>query len=198
MVGGCSTFGTGASDRSTVASWLQRLCNEHAPEEKILVENYGYYLSDSDREEIEEVRILEALPIRPGDIVLGDWGFSNEVPLLDLKKEGERPHNHGEIFFDIGPFSGHLTENGYRLTAEKIFERLKTDGFFNQSIQHTSIPEKKQNFITNSEQKEISNEKLEVYRDKLKALYEINFSVGAVVMNCNPFTLGHRIWLNRQ
>lgn len=180
MVGGCSTFGIGASDRNTVASCLQRLCNEKVREESILVENYGYYLSNEDRTDEEELQILKALPVRPGDIVLCDWGFSNSVPFLDLRGEGQRPHNYGEIFFDIGPVSGHLTENGYRLTAEKIFERLEASGYF-----HKSLCETQQTMPFNGAE-------LDEYKATLKKLYDRQYSVGACVMNCNPFTLGHR------
>ena len=187
MVGGCSTFGIGASDRNTVASWLQRLCNEKIPEEAIVVENYGYYLSDGDRTNMEEVQILNALPVQPGDIVLCDWGFSDDVPLLDLRKEGQHPHHYGEIFFDIGPFSGHLTENGYRLTAEKIFDRLETDGFF-----HKNSDSEPRKVSPVSEQISVNAIELDDYKSTLRDFYNKHYSVGACVMNCNPFTLGHR------
>ena len=186
MVGGCSTFGIGASDKNTIASWLQRLCNEKAPEEAIVVENYGYYLSEVDKTNMEEIQILNALPIKSGDIVLCDWGFSDNIPFLDLKEEGRRPHGYGEIFFDIGPTSGHLTENGYRLIAEKIFERLKASELLHKN--HSGSPKE----ATHSAELSINNPELSAYKAALKDFYEKHYSVGACVMNCNPFTLGHR------
>lgn len=185
MVGGCSTFGIGAPDEGTIASHLQRLCNEQIPENRIVVQNYGYYLAEADRETMEEMRILESLPVKPGDIVLCDFGLTDKIPLVDVSGEGKRPHEYGELFFDMGPSSGHLTENGYRMTADKLFERLRAE----KLLESASPAGQPLRAFSLSEENKAS---LEEYKNRLRALYQERFSVGAIVMNCNPFTLGHR------
>lgn len=178
LVGGCLTFGVNASDQNTIASWLQHICNEKAPEEHFLVQNYGYFLWEADAEYMEEIRILQSLPLQAGDIVICGFGSSAAVPNVDISGIGKRPHNYGEIFSD----TIHLNGNGYHVVAEKLFEKLKKENFFRQLIQ-----EKISECVSGEEQKTLQN-----YKNKLISLYESRFSIGAIVMNCNPFTLGHR------
>ncbi len=185
FVGGCDVFGYGVPDQGTIASWLQRLCNERAEKEHFVVQNYGYYLAEEDRQTMEEINILRALPAQAGDIILCSWGMQDGIPHIDLSREGERPHDHGEIFFD----HSHLNVDGYRFVAERIFEKLQQENFFkslNSNISST---------VTNAalslaEETEIPA--LKNFQDNLKRIYQDCFSVGAIVMNCNPFTLGHR------
>ena len=44
LIGGCSVFGVGASDKGTIASHLQKMINERFPEQEFVVQNYGYFL----------------------------------------------------------------------------------------------------------------------------------------------------------
>lgn len=187
LIGGCSVFGVGASDKGTVASHLQRLFNEFFPEDNYVVQNYGYFLCEMDANEMEEMKILESLPVQAGDIVLGQFGEGSGVPFLDLSKEARRPHEYGEIFWD----DAHLTEDGYRMVADKLFEYIKNTKKNDSSAKKFSGT--KQCSCSSFESlKGADAAELNLYKSELRALYDRKFSVGAVVMNCNPFTLGHR------
>ena len=186
IVGRCISFGYCVSDRSTTASFLQRKCNEVVPEKNLIVENYGFFLaSDSngpDPSSQEQLHILNSLPVRPGDIVFyAIQEVPEGMPVLDLSHASRRPHPYGEIFVDN---MCHLNENGMRLIADKMFERLQRENFFSGLVTSNS---KSEHIIP--ETRQVS---LEMYQADWRELYDKQLSVGAVVMNCNPFTLGHR------
>ena len=186
IVGRCVSFGYCVSDRNTTASFLQRKCNEVIPEENLIVENYGFFLSNDsngpDTFSQEQIRILNSLPIRSGDIVFYAIQEAPEgMPVLDLSHASCRPHPYGEIFVD---YLCHLNENGMRLIADKMFERLQRENFFSGLV--TSNPKREHSIP------ELHQVSLETYQANWRELYDKQLSVGAVVMNCNPFTLGHR------
>ena len=187
MVGGCGVFGYGVRDEGTIASQLQKICNKNASQQEFIVENYGYYLCEADYTAQEEMHILESLPLKAGDIVIANFGYSDDIPILDLSNESQRPHSYGELFFD----TGHLCENGCRVVAKKIFEYLQENSFFEVSkdLQTLSWTAKR----SSQEQ----NPELAKYQAALRGFYNDHFSVGAIVMNCNPFTLGHRYLIDQ-
>lgn len=193
LLGECRIFGVGASDKGTIASHLQKILNEFAPEQQIIVENYGYFLAElNDAATGEELAILNSLPAKSGDIILWNFAMTNELPCLDLSSAAKRPHKYGEVFFD----TLHYTEDGNRLIAYKLFEKLHQLDFF------TAQPANNQDNIIIPSQKESqdynldanSRKKLVEYKRILTEFYNSMFgiSIGSIVMNCNPFTLGHR------
>lgn len=186
IVGRCVSFGYCVSDRNTTASFLQRKCNEVIPEKNLIVENYGFFLSNDsngpDTFSQEQLRILNSLPVRSGDIVFyAIQEVPEGMPVLDLSHASCRPHPYGEIFVD---YLNHLNENGMRLIADKMFERLQRENFFSDLVTSNS---KSEHIIPETHQVA-----LETYQANWRELYDKQLSIGAVVMNCNPFTLGHR------
>ena len=193
LVGGCNTFGFGSADRGTIASHLQRMFNQKAPGHGVIVQNYGFCLSEVDTETNEEIRIIHALPVKPGDWILCAFGLFDKLPCLDLGVEGVRPHNHGEFFFDFA----HYTENANQFIADRLFDRMIESNEFHAHdgsqdkgsviAQYHRVPEY-DGFD------DIMQESLEEYKWLLKELFDrkLRISVGAVVVNCNPFTLGHQ------
>jgi [citrate (pro-3S)-lyase] ligase len=193
MVGGCSVFGVGSSDEGTVASQLQRLLNELEPDKGFRVENYGFYIFKPGVDtQFEKSAILNALPAKPNDIVLVGSSRVDGLPFFDLEYAARRPHGYGEIFFDLI----HLTECGYSLVAEKFFECLRHHNFFQHGVSF-DLESTSAKTILNPPYKNLNKSafaELEEYKNELRAYYDSKFAVkvGAVVMNCNPFTLGHR------
>lgn len=186
IVGRSISFGYCVSDRNTTASILQRTCNEVIPEKNFIVENYGFFLSSNsngpDSFSQEQLRILNSLPVHPGDIVFYSLQDVPEgMTVLDLSHTSCRPHSYGEIFVD---YLNHLNENGMRLIADKMFELMQRENFFSGPA------------VSNSKTKQIIPERyqvsLETYQASWRELYDKQLSIGAVVMNCNPFTHGHR------
>lgn len=191
MVGGCGIFGVGARDEGTIASRLQTVLNHRMPD-TFIVQNYGFYLGNTNDID-ERISLLNSLPIEHGDIVIVD-GFmydNDNIPCADCTGLGKRPHNYGELFWDN---KGHATEGNYQLIASKLFELLEQNDYYTPQISSEES-------LNRELPKEYSAE-LEDYKTELKVLCnhkwgEQQGKTGAIVMNCNPFTLGHR-WLIEQ
>lgn len=186
IVGGCGAFGIGGRDEGTLASQLQKLLNRYAPEEGFNVENYGFTLDGTDYDK-EILAILKSFPLKVGDIVIG---IGNDK-IISYNKELEvRPYRHGELFFD----DMHVTETAHGLVAEGVLETLKENDFFRDRLweKQPSHQDSKGNYHLSEEQLS----ELDEYKQSLAKLYldypKAKESVGAIVMNCNPFTLGHR------
>lgn len=186
LVGGCSVFGIGADDGNTIASHLQRIVNVKYPEENIIVQNYGFYLAEMDgRGFTEELAIIRALPIKEGDIVLYGTDDIDGIPSIDVKNYIER--DGAEIFFD----QMHYTPDGYRLIAKGLFAGLEKQGYLRRNGgEKGNVSCTHERYGFNRSQ----SEELTKYKGILRDYYAQMFcpEMGAIVMNANPFTLGHR------
>lgn len=132
LFGGCTVFGLGSDDSRTVASYLQARYNSDVPEMGIIVQNYGYFLIGEERNIEGNSKILNALPIKPMDIVIYQLQSrlpgSVEFPCIDLSQAAEQPRDY-EVFYDID----HYTPDGNRLIAERLFKGLVDLGVLRQS-----------------------------------------------------------------
>jgi [citrate (pro-3S)-lyase] ligase len=206
FIGFCYFFGFTARDDHSIESILQAMLNENVPDDCFTVQNYGYYLwsMSAARKRYELLKILDTIFPKPGDIVFIEQYLTAEI-IVDCSRDGFRPHNHGEIFFEAWhqPYvlrQSHLTENGYKLVAQRVFETLSAHDFFRDYDKNAAKPEiiskrdhKPLNF-TPEERVLLDNYKktLSDFYDSLIPQYGENYRMGAIVMNCNPFTLGHR------
>jgi len=194
--GGCGVFGMYAPDASTISSQIQRLINESGNPDNIAVMNCGTF-NYGRRDDL--MGILASLPIRSGDMVL--FSVSSPIPNLphiDCSQVLQRPHDYGEVYADID----HHNENAYRATAERLFSELKKNDFFKESppalIAPTTPPPMFGIFGATREIGLLDSgsgyaEELRDYKEKLSQVHRGIFGrVGSIVMNCNPFTLGHR------
>ena len=185
FVGPSFFYGLGVADKYTFESILQRYLNDKTPEQGFILHNQGF----PDTDLIRDVAFLRSLPVKKGDIVFF-WANNKQpvwgIPCCDLRLKSVRPHNYGDIFTD-----GHFSKNGNRMIADGIFEFLQKHNFF-EEILHSDgeLPNSRENDDIDSDE----DENLRQYKRKLKKFYFANISpkVGAIVMNCNPFTLGHR------
>jgi [citrate (pro-3S)-lyase] ligase len=186
IVGDCLIFGHGASDSGTVASFLQKELNEKCPEEGFAVFNYGYYLCEEDKVVDEEQYIINFLPVKPGDIVLAPQ-YSEKFPYIKFPNP-KRPYIYGDIFID----RTHPSEAGNHLIADVIFDGLKAGNFYPKAKPALTAVRKDELHMKPEEAAQ-----LKAYTDLLDefaaALKITNADpIGAIVMNCNPFTNGHR------
>lgn len=187
LIGGCGIFGIGAEDKYTIASFLQQLLNTTLHEQTFTVQNYGFFLADTDARSYEELDILHSVPVKPGDIVLMAMPslLFSEFSHIDIAQSSLEPRSH-EIFFDFG----HFTPHGYLLIAQKLFEGLSERGLLSSASESHVVSSAVGDYNLSSEE----NQELSEYKNVLVDFYKqhIEVSVGAIVMNCNPFTLGHR------
>ena len=136
---------------------------------------------------MEEMVILESLPVKPGDIVVMSGEKIDDLYYVDASDIVNPPRNC-EIFFDLT----HTGPDGYRLIAERIFEGLKEFHLLDGNVpeeQHTDHMDSNDYGFTPSQ-----SEELDAFRKTLMDFYRENLQpvIGSIVMNCNPFTLGHR------
>lgn len=199
--GACTWRGTGVEDGQTIASYLQKEINMIYPNSyKVVNSAIGRGSSIHD-----DYQVILEQDYRPGDIViLGSHGAAiNAIPASFYQKLGivyietssafNRPHNYGEWFNDS---TLHTNYRGNKVLANCIYNSLVV----NKWIKNDKTVSLKK------ETPEITNELMtgsKIYGDNpelikfiksLKPYKEKNKNAicGCIVMNCNPFTLGHR------
>lgn len=130
-----------------------------------------------------------------GDIVIFIDAFPDEIPVdIDLRITFRNNQPNKQLFTD-GPL--HTTRYGNELIVEHIMEKIikplgscATGG--SRSILHQGVKQ----ILTYEAEEELDNfvqESREQALTKIspgRNLYDLN--IGAIVMNANPFTLGHR------
>ncbi|MBR5800132.1 MAG: NAD-dependent epimerase/dehydratase family protein [Lachnospiraceae bacterium] len=188
LFGSSVVLGFYADDEHTIASGLQKEINCY------FGENVDYSVVNASNYSGNDVGVvppyLESLPIENGDICV----FNMEFPIALLEKYSEiidlssyfaRPHNYGEIFADIK----HMVGRGYSIQGKVLFDLLKNGGYFEQEEEQVRVQgycevASDSNFLSEKENAELFTylQQIQGYRKK----------IGAIVMNCNPFTLGHR------
>lgn len=144
--------------------------------EKHILENYVWPVSFTEPN--IDVSLLRHLCLRAG------------IPFYDMSHVCQRPHNYGEIFID----PTHLSPNGMKLVANALTDIIRATGSNAGNLSN----------ITNKYEKTIEahinalrqDESLQQYLLQLKSIASKNntspeTNVGAIVMNCNPFTKGH-------
>lgn len=177
--GPCNIFGIFVEDKNTLASLLQKKLND--TKYKIRVVNCGsiHYGGIGGGVELELARIIST-QLRKGDIVViyirsTRYLGIKELDLINILEKKEID----EKWMTNGPY--HCNHKINALYADAIYDILKP---------------------VMTEMVDKQGEPIEQNRDFIKTLYLDryfgNFNpfmykrVGAIVMNCNPFTYGHR------
>lgn len=210
VVGGSGVYSFGSEDQHTLPSCIQKyINNSHKLHKKYCVFNLGargapkfvdFYkllhlkatehdiiiLQGIDREIVQHLLAYQSLQFLP------------VVPDLSHKKDEK-------IFFD----SGHVTYKGNQIIAKQICDNLFfADSMMTQasSNKEFEISEEEKNkslvslktFTTQFTQIYSNMElfpELSAYLAELSQLDSRDCYNGAVVVNCNPFTLGHRYFI---
>jgi [citrate (pro-3S)-lyase] ligase len=126
--------------------------------------------------------------------------------MFELKEAIQRPHEYGEIFIN----HNHFGPNGYKLIAEYFFKCIWEHKLKTYNDADNEAAEKLRKEIENLEQeyyerysmkyyKDIfGNRKLNMFTEDLKDLSKDKpGDAGIVVVNCNPFTRGHRYLIEK-
>jgi [citrate (pro-3S)-lyase] ligase len=183
LYGNSVNNGWRTEDSATVASCLQREINNRA-ELSYAVKNPvcgGGACYE---------KIVQRMPydnIHPGDIVCIMLHHISPYTLKRLKDSNilclnaiplfERPHDMGEVFGD----SQHYTPKGHATIAKGIVEQLANH----------NIDERNNNHLI--EHRGITTEYPVELNNYILGIRTLDIpKIGAIVMNCNPFTNGHR------
>ena len=191
-MGTCTYVGYGAPWDRTFESYLQTILNNnHLPYK---VENESQYYAGRYQDIFYNLHHIDA---KPGDIVLiciQDLQVE-DVPFFDTSSIFNRPHQYGEVFLD----EHHINEQGYKILAEHFFNYLKENNYLLEGDVHQptynistppcyGIPGWSVNNQNNQK-----TEELKTFLEKIKKEFETTIGpIGSIVMNCNPFTKGHR------
>lgn len=191
IYGQCTARGTGVEDTQTVASYLQREINSKFMNSFKVVNCAVGCGSDIH----DDLNHIEEDDIQSGDIVIFCTNLEivpielfkkNNIDYYDTSCVFHRPEYSGTSWFTDSTF--HTTAVGNEKIAHFIYNSLKEKACLKNSM----LEKKKIN------ENIISKVDISQYKDELnRYLNEISKfkktgRKGAIVMNCNPFTLGHQ------
>ncbi len=197
LYGRCGAFGYAVEDKETLASFLQDIFTKNGI--SINVINHGLWGGENDL--IVHNFIHDSLNFDKNDIVvfyqkhlqnsimkvLGGYG----VYYYDITDKWHESEDSKSCFYDK---PGHMNAEGYERTAKimypVIMEHINVKG--KEGGEGISV-EALNNYIRKSVNVDFEKE-LDEYIEtiKIKIGKEREMVTGAIVMNCNPFTYGHR------
>ena len=202
IYGRCGVFGYAVEDADTMPSQIQKYLAEHGVSD-IRVVNHGLWGGEDNL--IEHNFLEDVLGFGPSDIVVFYMRALNRKMMRDFvncgmsyrdftKKwhEAQKPLN---CFYDR---PGHMNEKGYALIASLIGGDLIRRSFAPRPA--VTDPGKDFNaahftkYLKTNEDHEFTAE-VRKYTDGILRDFPVTGKpgrCGAIVMNCNPFTLGHR------
>ena len=188
IFGGCTVFGAGCPDHGTLPAHLRKLIVDNGIND-LRVENYGAFIYARGKYVFET---MKSLPYKPGDILIsgfagvsavnGVTSVPEGVVHIDTQRIFERPHKWGEnVFFD----TCHPNERGQFALASVLFDHLSSRNFYEDfADKHQTAPAPQNSSLTSEELTDLSR--------YIAAIAPLRRKIGAIVMACNPFTLGHR------
>lgn len=197
LYGRCGVFGYAVEDEETLPSKLQYIINKD--NKKIRVVNHGLWGADNEKiinnllEDLKDKKIeendivilyMDYLPIIEELKALFVENLDTTIPFHDFIR------NHGN-FFDK---PGHMTAEGYQFLAMYLYQYMCENDYLSEKKYV-----KKCNLI-NDNVKSLPNELAEYLvkiKEKLPENIIENSTIGSIVMNCNPFTKGHRYLVER-
>lgn len=194
FLGGCTVWGWLVEDQYTIPSLIQKNINQTGTRYRVV--NLG------NGNVINVVNLLKNISVNENDIFICLFPFltdkvKREIPIIELgaqfNKIRKTKYKGIECFFNM---VHHCGTNGNILYSEIIFAELKKYlkgvsqkkyiqknslyKLFRSDIKDLDIFYDYKSYVT-----ELKSKSKKVYNDKHK-------TIGCVVMNCNPFTLGHR------
>lgn len=204
MYGRCGVFGYAVEDSDTMPSVLQLLFKEDG--QKVRVINHGLWGAD-DRKILHNlsVDITEGVIKRNDKVILYMDYLPCMIQLKDLKvpifdsTKGFHDFLKGKMVFYDKP--GHMTAEGYRYMAEMIYQILKHPAVIEiDEVKKRNMKKFLSSYIkaaknSKDKQEALNMTELENYllaMEKELPQMEKDKVRGAIVMNCNPFTRGHR------
>lgn len=199
MFGNSLCYGVGVQDEYTIGSVLQREMNAYYKgQSPYAVLNCG---NGGGLNCHEQWKSFEYHAPQNGDIAvfIMNYGklleevYKDDFIWCNASQVFDRPHNMGEIFFDADHVNYLGNEACGKLMSKTLIQSNALEkGAKLKSLQLENVKKARKSNWNLSEQ-EIAqlNEYLENLK-KVKRSDADNEKIGSIVMNCNPFTLGHR------
>jgi [citrate (pro-3S)-lyase] ligase len=184
--------GYGVDDSNTIPSALQRYINRYAKTSFAV-----FNAANTRHSDLTHIATrLDELKPEAGDIVIIGSGFENIFVMTHLERLGfltchmtprfEHHDDLGEVFSD----PVHMNAIGYREYARAIYFVLRDSGSLDLK---PVLPSFRQSITANSVLSTDTDAVLSEYLDKLREVkVSTGGEIGAIIMNCNPFTFGHQ------
>lgn len=195
VFGTCIARGHCVCDEETIESYLQKRFNQHG--EKIKVVNYGlagrlgntndfHYVMNTQIKENDIVIFLAEYE----DFTLELFNECN-VPIYETSSLFFGPHNYGRWFLDN---MNHINHVANKLIADYVYEKIQVGIVKVKSEENPSflLNEHPRGTFGIDEQRVKEYLKDVVIAACKRQSADLTKCVGAIVMNCNPFTNGHK------
>jgi len=200
VYGRCGVFGYAVEDKDTLPSQLYEELVTHGIDD-IRIINHGLW--GGNDEYIDHNFLQEVIGMKKGDIVLFYRKHFEEKHLDQLLRRGMRYYDISEewharktdkvTFFDR---PGHMNADGYKLVARIIVENLLPTNFNcdDTIIEGSTITADHLKHYYKSQDNSDLEDEIRGFISEILKNYpqDENARNGAIVMNCNPFTYGHR------
>lgn len=187
MFGPSYLYGFGVEDKYTIASCFQRLLNEN--HKNMLVMNYGirgmrpeHYLRKIKKVNIGDKDLC--IMYLPSNKKIKELFMYYQIPFIDMNYYFQEPRSQ-EMFFDG---SSHMNYLGNQYIAKCLYNI--TSNQYKLGLMNVNSDEYEMHAF--DERLNKSLQKLLLQKEDL----EEQSVVGSIVMNCNPFTLGHYHLIN--
>ena len=209
VYGRCGAFGYAVEDKDTLPSQLQWFLNQTGCED-IKVVNHGLW--GGEDKNIDHDFLLDMLGMKEGDVVLFYRHHLNPLLMRQLEQRGmwyrditHEWHQYNEARWCFYNYPGHMSAVGYRNAAEIICKDLidhefkcgpLAEQYENQQAKSECI----NYYLKMHAYNENFNNEISSYLKQITDQYPITDDTilcGAIVMNCNPFTLGHRYLIEK-
>ena len=187
ILGQCTARGTGVEDKDTIASFLQKKINDVSPN-SYRIENMAIGCGSDIHDDIAHVQKID---FRKGDIVIFCTNLEivpielfekDNIKYFDCSAIFDRPHEKGEWFTDM---TCHTNRIGNKAIADFILEKLDMLKLLDKNTEDSIILHKTEEIIDYPEIPEFTE-----YIKRISHLKKAGTN-GCIVMNSNPFTLGH-------
>ncbi len=202
VFGRCGAFGYAVEDGETIPSQIQKKLQENGIDD-IKVINHGLWGGEDSF--LDHNFFIEAQKMQEGDIVLF-YRFHFLKPIIHwLEKNGmwykeitDEYHKHDEAKWCFYDKPGHMNAVGYSIVADILVTDLIEKKFSAKEIIVEGVDKcRETKYLDQYLAENTSNdfeEKVSRYTDEIadKHSYALNGNNGGIVMNCNPFTYGHR------
>lgn len=202
IYGRCGAFGYAVEDKDTLPSQIQKYLNDSGIED-IRVVNHGLW--GGYDEFIEHNFLYDSIGMKEGDLVmfymlhidkrlLKHW-IDCGVYYKEITHEWHQYEESKWCFFNQ---PGHMNHIGYKHAAEIIVKDMLENGFTGRTPSLSSDSSFVPSYLTaylKDHNKNAYNSEIEAYIKRISDEYpndDKDSICGAIVMNCNPFTIGHR------
>ncbi len=205
IYGRCGAFGYAVEDKDTLPSLIQKELSIRGIND-IRVINHGLWGGEDSY--VDHNFLQDSIGMKEGDIVLFyrkhfdkkilSKFIDNGVRYKEITHEWHERKNEEITFFDK---PGHMNAYGYKLVAQLLCDDLLETGFAcGKRIQKTNGTAENLNYylktrINHNFEKEVGDYVTAILKEH--PLSQDLFDNGAIVMNCNPFTKGHRYLIEK-